>query len=350
MRDLSAPFSVCLAVTGRCNLACRHCSASRLRNGRELGTREMLRLIRQMGKAKVFNIAIFGGEPLLREDLLLLVREIRKFPIRLSLNTNATLAGPGTARALVEAGVGRFVVSLDGKKQSHDAMRGAGAFDRTVTGIRNIKKAGGRALISFTLTKLNIEDIEAVAALGKRMDCPVRFNPVFYGGNALCSLDEVFVTREEEDAARDRVHRMAQKYPGRVIGAYVDQYRQMRERPEPAKDFVTVHPCDAGTRSCAIRPDGWMTPCELLWEVKTGSLRSRSFPDVWKHSKKMERFRKVMKIDLKKHRECSGCAYQHLCFQGHRCFPYYYPGGIDNKALYCLKWQKKFLKKKKSAS
>lgn len=332
---LSAPFLVCLAVTGKCNLACKHCSARSLQSARDMNTRELTALIRQLDKAKVPQVAIFGGEPLLRADLAVLIGELKKFPRRISLNTNATLVDGKTARALVASGIDKFVVSIDGTKRHHDRQRGAGSFDKAMAGLRHIKKAGGNILISFTVTRITIDDIEYIARLGKKMNCPVRYNPLFYTGNAVCFKDDLTVPAQDELAAYERIHALSQKYPGHIIGAYLERFQRLKAaRPSGFRTAArTVSPCVAGTFSCAVRPDGWVTPCEYLWHEKIGSVRRDTFISIWKHSPKFARFRKALRRTPAEPAHCAGCEYQVICVSGHRCLP---ARGIVSDRRYCL--------------
>ncbi|MEO0241950.1 MAG: radical SAM protein [candidate division WOR-3 bacterium] len=115
VKVLSAPISLCLSITDRCNLNCRHCLAAGVEE--ELDTEEMIKIIRKIGNVKVFSVGIFGGEPLVRKDIWRFIEELKKFPISLSLNTNGTLITPHTAKRLKEFGVKDIVLSLDGSEE-----------------------------------------------------------------------------------------------------------------------------------------------------------------------------------------------------------------------------------------
>lgn len=338
-RHLSAPFLVCLAVTGKCNLACKHCSARTLQSAREMNDSELLDLVRQFDRAKVPQVAIFGGEPLLRPNLIPLVRELKKFPRRISLNTNATLIDGEAARALVTAGIDKFVVSIDGTKRHHDQQRGAGSFDNAMAGLRHIKKAGGTILISFTVTRITIDDIEYMALLGKKMHCTVRYNPLFYTGNAVCFEDDLAVPVRDELAAYERIYALSRKYPGHITGAYLERFLRLKAVRSTTSRAASqkVSPCVAGTFSCAVRPDGWVTPCEYLWHEKVGNVRQDTFLSIWKRSPQFARFRKALQLKPAEPAYCTGCEYELICVAGHRCIPYYGARNSTNKRRYCLK-------------
>ncbi len=341
MKIYSAPTSLCFTVTGKCNQRCRHCGVKQSWGERDMSTEKMLSVIDEVGRAKVFNVSIFGGEPLVKKDLPALLERFRKYKIKISMNTNATLMTDKMAKMLIkDFNIRSYVVSIDGAKGTHERQRGKNTFDRAVAGIKNIIKYGGQALLSFTVTKLNIGDIEKVVKLGKEIGASsVRFNHVFYGGNAACFLKEVYVSPDEERKAIEEIVKLSKLYPGFITGSYLQQNDKLKGlgKFKPKMKEITVPPCGAATSRCAIRPDGSVTPCEVIWEVKAGSLYKNSFKEIWKNSKVLRSFRKDLHVDITKMPECVECEHQYICFWGHRCYPYHYPGGIKNTELYCWK-------------
>ncbi|HKY32114.1 MAG TPA: GTP 3',8-cyclase MoaA [Candidatus Polarisedimenticolia bacterium] len=111
-----------ISVTDRCNFRCPYCmpaerygaSYTFLRRDEILTFEEIVRLARLFLRLGAEKIRLSGGEPLLREDLPVLVRSIAALPgVRdLAMTTNGQLLAPA-ARALKEAGLGRLTVSLD---------------------------------------------------------------------------------------------------------------------------------------------------------------------------------------------------------------------------------------------
>jgi len=249
-----------------------------------------------------------------------------------------------TAKMLIKGfGIKAYAVSIDGTKEAHERQRGKGTFDNAVAGIKNINKYGGHVLLSFTVTKLNIRELGKVVKLGRKIGVEnVRFNHVFYGGNAACYLKDLYVSLEEERKAINKIVKLSKEYPGFITGSYLQQQDKLGGvgKFKPEKREIKVPPCGAAVDRCTIRPDGWITPCETIWEVKAGNLRNTAFKDIWNNSKVMNDFRKTLVVDIRKMPECVECEYQYLCFWGHRCYPYFYPGGgIKNKELYC--WKRK---------
>jgi len=338
---LSSPLDVCLGLTSKCNLSCQHCINRNASPDLDLTTPELLKVIDQLGQAKVFNISLFGGEPLLQPDFFRIVERLGRYPIKVSLNTNAGLIDKPIAKKLFECRIKTFCVSFDGSKpEVMDKMRGQGAFAGCLKGIENLRKYPVGIVLSCTLTRYNIHDIKGMVVLAKSLGVnSMRFNHIFYGGNAACFKDKVMVSPKEELVAITELTNLQREFGSFITGSYLQQKDKFKKLKSfnPSKDKVTVPPCGAAMQRCNIRPDGKVTPCEVIWEVVAGDLRKQSFLEIWRNSPIMNEFRRAHTVDLKDRPGCQECRCQYLCFVGHRCSPYYYPDGLEDKSLYCWK-------------
>lgn len=148
-----------LYLTRRCNLRCQMCNAwTEPKNRRdELSTEEVFRLIAQARPLGLANLKLFGGEPLLRQDVEAIVERAAGSGIRCTLVTNGTLLTEPRARRLVEAGLAELDLSLDaGDPELHDAIRGApGAWRRTVDGMQRVQ-AAARTLGRRVVVRVNV--------------------------------------------------------------------------------------------------------------------------------------------------------------------------------------------------
>lgn len=336
VKPLSAPLNVCLSVTGKCNLRCLHCYTKDSWQAAGLSSDAMVRLIDQMGRARVLDVLLFGGEPLMRRDVFSIIAHLKRYPISISMSTNATLVTREMGRKLYGAGVRSFVVSVDGMRHGHDAMRGKGTFSRTISGIRALLAAGATVVISFTVSRLNIRDIERVAALGRKMGVSmVKFNRLNYIGNAADNFESLYVSPAEELAICKRVIALSEQYPGFVGGTYKLLHGQLREPVKSDGGRIIVPVCGAGVDRCAIRPDGGIVPCEVVWDVPDAAkVTERSFIAQWRSSRIMNEFRKPLRVDFDNNEKCLDCAKIGACFWG-RCVPYYYGGAYRSRSLFC---------------
>ena len=151
------------AVTGRCNLRCRHCymDAPEARYG-ELPTEDMLRLLDQFERAGVQRVHLTGGEPLLRGDLWDLVGELAERRIGVhQISTNGLLLDDGALARLRACDVDPILhFSYDGVG-SHDSMRGLDGVDGpTIDAIRRATAAGFRTTVTSSLDAATAKGIE----------------------------------------------------------------------------------------------------------------------------------------------------------------------------------------------
>jgi radical SAM protein with 4Fe4S-binding SPASM domain len=340
------PSSVCFGITSKCNFNCKHCLNRNLPvSGPDMTTDELEAVIDQMAECGTRSVSLFGGEPLIHQDFKRIVGCLNRRLIGISLNTNGSLIDDDMAEWLKANNVKSAVVSFDGSKASvMDEASGEGAFAMSARGIKALGRAGVSVLLSVTLTKLNYKDVKDMVLLGREINGrSIRFNHVFYGGNAACFAKELYLSPREEQEAIDAVWRAKDEFGDFVSGesSYLCQKRKLEKVGDHkgVHDKVRVGTCGAGTAKCAIRPDGHVTPCEILWDVKCGNVREERLKSIWEDSPVMNAFRKPLEVDLEDMPECKGCRYQYICFLGHRCYPYHNPGGVANRDLYC--WLKK---------
>lgn len=135
-RQATNPYQAALqwAVTGRCNLNCRHCyMGAPDRLWQDLSTAQLLAIVTQMENANLPQVSITGGEPFMRKDLVIIVRALLERCIGIRhIMTNGTLIQAPVLDALAQAQVfPEFCLSFDGVGL-HDAMRGCQGVERPV--------------------------------------------------------------------------------------------------------------------------------------------------------------------------------------------------------------------------
>jgi MoaA/NifB/PqqE/SkfB family radical SAM enzyme len=116
-------------------------------------------------------LVLSGGEPLYRSDIFQLARYATNKGLRVALATNGTLVTKEVARMIVDAGVKRVSMSLDGADAlTHDSFRGIpGAFEAAVHGLRNLKALGMSVQINMTIARHNAHQLPQVFELAKSL-------------------------------------------------------------------------------------------------------------------------------------------------------------------------------------
>ena len=158
-------------VTKGCNLRCIHCraTATELGSPTDLATTRALDIIDQIAAYANPILVLSGGEPLYRQDIFQLARVATDKGLRVALATNGTMVTKDMARRIVDSGVKRVSISLDGADgTTHDTFRGIpGAFDAAVYGLRNLKELGMSVQINMTIARHNARQLPQVLELAR---------------------------------------------------------------------------------------------------------------------------------------------------------------------------------------
>jgi len=335
--EIPPPFEVTFAVTQECNLKCKHCLARNNDTRQDLTIEKIRSIFRELVEAKIFNLSIFGGEPFVRKDIKEILSFAYSLPFQISVNTNGTLI-PDFKEFLKKYPRLSYCVSLDGSREEIvDSIRGSGTFRRILKGLKSLTDFTNKIQISVTIMNQNLEDISNILTLCKSLGIKdIRLNHIFYIGNASCNIDKISIISTEFKKLIGDIFALYQEYGNTISGALVYMAKQYFSKDlKPIGEKILVHPCGAATRRVAIKPDGTIIPCEILWNVECGNLNKYSFKEIWINSDKLNEFRRPLTVDLSK-LQCSKCKYAEICYLGHRCNPYYYPEGVNNPSLFCI--------------
>jgi AdoMet-dependent heme synthase len=154
-----------------CNIECTHCfiSSSPSNHSHEMMT--LSDVERRLAEAKPLGVREYyftGGEPFMNRDMLaILEATLRQGPA--TVLTNGMLLKPETCRRLRELFDGSeysldLRVSLDGfDRESHDAIRGRGVWDKVMSGLRNLAEVGLNPVITVTAVAEGVESSEGRA-------------------------------------------------------------------------------------------------------------------------------------------------------------------------------------------
>src|ERR1700720_4422491 len=121
----NTPRLIFWELTKGCNLHCIHCraTATELSSPSDLSTEAARDIIDQIVEVSSPILVLSGGEPLFRSDIFQLARYGTDKGLRVALATNGTLVTKRVAREIVDSGVKRVAISLDGADAiTHDTF------------------------------------------------------------------------------------------------------------------------------------------------------------------------------------------------------------------------------------
>jgi len=317
-------------VTRRCNLKCVHCySGSEDRDyGNELTFEEGKALIDDLAAFGAPVVLFSGGEPLIRRDILDLIRYAVERGRRAVLSTNGTLITGSLARKLHELGLSYVGISLDGLERVHDEFRGvSGTFARVMTAIRNCQAEGLKVGLRFTINRRNYREIPGIFDLVESARIPrICFYHLVYSGRGTNLMNEDLdhaQTRAVVDLILDRTRQLHDKgMPVEVLtvdnhadGPYT-YLRLMREDQRRAAEVLELLRMNEGNNSGrgigCVSWDGAVHADQFWRHHSFGNVRQRPFSAVW--TDPTDEF--LMKLkDKKKHvtGRCAECLWLSIC-------------------------------------
>lgn len=176
---VTSPVGCCFSVDGAqklcwmihtgCNLRCDHCAVfdndfvAAQRGVR--GQRDIERVMAFVSARRISKIVLSGGEPTLSKWCVPIIRRLAADGLEFSLSTNATTLTGRRVERLVQAGLRKATVSLDGAQAAtHDRVRGEGSYDRALAGTAMLADAGVAVSVGMFLRD---DSYDEVAGLGR---------------------------------------------------------------------------------------------------------------------------------------------------------------------------------------
>jgi heme b synthase len=311
-------------VTRRCNLACVHCRASSLCGPYpgELTTEQGKMLLDDIAACSNPVIILTGGEPLLRPDIYELAAYGDRKGLRMVLATNATLVTKEIATKMLDAGIKRVSVSIDGlNAATHDGFRGVpGAFDGAMAGIEAMKKAGMEFQINTTITQANLAQIEGILDLALRLGAAAHHIFLLVPTGRGKDLADQEISPQDYEKTLNWFHEKSLTCSIQLKATCAPHYyrifhQRKKEAPAPSRAQGEGHPFQAMTRGCMggssfcfISHTGQIQPCGYL-ELDCGQLKEKNFADIWKNSEIFRNLRDLPQLKGK----CGRCEFIRVC-------------------------------------
>ncbi len=173
------PLIAILCVTNRCNLNCWYCYGEHpyRDNCHEFTTEELLDIVHNLQRLGAKILQLQGGEPLLRDDLSIIINEAHRLGMICDMVTNGTLI---RSKLDVVRLLDRICISLDGPADTNDRNRGKGTYARIIEGIKLACACGIPVRISTVLTsESTTKDIDWLVDFVRFYRVWLNFSPPF---------------------------------------------------------------------------------------------------------------------------------------------------------------------------
>jgi radical SAM protein len=326
------PFIVIWETTQACDLACLHCRASAqpARSPLELSTADARRLIGEVAAMETPVFVLTGGDPLKRPDIFELVEYASQLGVRISLTPSAT---PLLTRAAIvelqRRGLARLAISLDGPTaQIHDAFRRVpGSYQWTLNAVRWARQAGLPVQINTTITRHNLQYLDAMIALAESLD--IALWSVFFLVPTGRGQTVDLISAEEFEQVFEKLYQTSRRVKFDIKSTEAQHYRRflLQRRAEERRAGVAEeqlsNPFLARTQDAIGRAPkgindgkgfvfishlGEVFPSGFL-PMSAGNVRTRSLADIYRNAPLFRALRDTSQLQGK----CGACEFREVC-------------------------------------
>jgi len=318
-RALAAPETIHFSVTGRCDQACAGCFYS-ARPGSTVTPTDapfelFERVVRQAAEARVFQVALGGGEPLLHPRLVEMVRLARRSGLVPNLTTNGNLLTVEAVAALREAGLGQVQISLNGASEETNRTTRPN-FAAALRALEGCRTAGLRFGINFLVTRSSLVDLETVIRLGQQMGAAtvnlLRPKPPTTADDW---LERESLTAADYRQVADVLHRLqaaaprpsSLERPTTRVTVDASLTFLLTHRPPQALYQAGVWGCSAARKFVTVTQNGEVLPCS---HVRWSDVGDGDVMRAWRESAVFARFRA---LEDTMRGPCRACRYLSLC-------------------------------------
>lgn len=282
------PFHMVWLATNLCNARCAHCSSNSTRRSLdELSTGEACDLMDQFADFGVVDLAISGGEPLLRSDLFDIIDHAISRGLSVGIGSNGSNLTEQKAQRILESGINRFQVSLDGFASAHNQLRRwNGLFDRVIHTINVAKNVGLKVQVCCTINCLNWQTLGAFTEFVATLKVGrLNFSRYVPTGRGTDSLD---LTPQQWRSVIHLCQQLKEDYKGKLdIVSHLAQQILVDNEISDMPGFIG---CQAGIGQGAVTANGTVFPCVLL-PIPLGNIREQPFRMIWQTSPILEALR-----------------------------------------------------------
>ncbi len=289
------PYALSIEPTTACNLGCPECPSGLKQFTRERGRLDVAlneKLLDEVKNTVFYINYYFQGEPFLHPNFLELVQAAKRRKIYTSTSTNAHFISKDRATQIVNSGLDRLIISIDGLTQeTYESYRVDGQLKKVLEGTRYLLEAKQRMksktpfiIFQFLATSANEHEIQYLDELVKEYPVDeVRIKTAqFYSyenGNVLMPKNEDY-----------------SRYKKKADGTYRLKYK-------------VSNSCWRMWSSSVVTWDGKVVPCcfdkDALHQL--GDIKNEGFTAVWK-SPVYNQFRMAVLNHREKIDICSNCS------------------------------------------
>jgi MoaA/NifB/PqqE/SkfB family radical SAM enzyme/ubiquinone/menaquinone biosynthesis C-methylase UbiE len=276
-------------ITNHCNLCCDHCLFAAGPACRDSLARPQLDSALAQAQALGCRLFLFtGGEPFIYPGFSDVLTELLADPANQAvvLTNGLLLEKELAALAVIDPARLHFQVSVDGRQENHDRLRGKGAFQWLMGNLDRLAAAGFSATLSMAVCRANLPDMVEIVRLAAQRGNGVHFLWHFQRGKGTAA--------QHATPAAILPQLLAAQEEGQRLGVTIDNMESLRAQvfATPGSRFDLSN---AGWESLAVGPDGHIYPSPALVglpELDCGPL-DQGLESVWRTSPVLAQLRRA---------------------------------------------------------
>lgn len=301
--------SVWLCPSGWCNMSCVYCAVDP--SGRKPEQKSLdfwINVVQESLSLGATDFVLSGGEPSIYPKFVELIEWI-------NANTSASISVLTNGFAYTDEMIDRISktrtniqISIDGiKSETHDKIRGKGSFEKAVSTFKRFQEKGVQPMLSMTICKHNLEDIDSMPDFAKNLGCQsVRMAPHFDMGRGIEENEANFTQEEREDVTL-RILRLKRERKI-TVSCSVTTFEGLSQRQK------NDH-CGAAHGLIAINYDGGVYPCTDAFQMEhecAGFAGSMPLSEIINHPT----FARIRGDSIYFNTECEKCFARNICGGG----------------------------------
>jgi pyrroloquinoline quinone biosynthesis protein E len=326
------PLWLLMELTYKCPLHCVFCynPTNFARTENEISTEDWLRVLREARALGSVQLGLSGGEPLMRDDLEVIVAEAHSLGFYINLITSGVGLNEARIKALKEAGLDHIQLSFqDSSREMNDFLSSTRTFELKSKVAALIKAYDYPMVLNVVLHRLNIDHVEQILDMAEQLGAEyVELANTQYYGWAFLNRAQLMPSRAQLQRAEAITQRFREK-PGQKMKIYFVVPDYYETRPKPCMNGL-------GSIFLTVTPDGTALPCHaarMLPGLSFPNVRDESVQHIWYDSESFNHFRG----DSWMKEPCRSCPDKTKDFGGCRCQAYLLTGDATNADPVCDK-------------
>ncbi len=329
---IQGPRWVNAEITYKCPLHCVFCynPVDYDTFGPELTTDEWIKAFREARELGAVQLGLSGGEPLMRDDVEIMVAETTKMGYYVNLITSGVGLNEKRIAAFKEGGLAQIQLSFqDSTRELNDFLSSTRTFDLKSKVAKLIKQYEYPMVLNVVLHRLNIDHVQQILEMAEAMGAEhVELANTQYYAWALENRKHLMPSRDQLERAEEVTNRFRDRLGNKMKIYFV------------VPDYYATRPkaCMNGWGAVFlnIASDGLALPCHearMLPGLEFPNVRDHDVRWIWEQSPAFSAYRG----DEWMKEPCRSCPEKTKDFGGCRCQAYMLTGDATNADPVCDK-------------